>query len=302
MLPPLLDEDGPHKRRGLPALPPTDPRRPFNYPGHHLRDEEKRRSPKKRVTAHKRRSGAGSSTTRKRHKGSVPFNAIADHESGLSEGLGYDEEMTMGGGAEILPADSDVDEDFESYIRLVESRCVGFIRISQAVYVVQGWNVKERMAAETWYHMQVQHIGDDISLACMCPQGGFSDKPCIHMQYYTEFRDERFREEEDLPFREGKTIMFWREQIGFEQELWLTRFSVRGHSEALSNRAIVTYEGLDDGFGSWRCSKDKSACSHIPAARKFFGQIFGREGDIDETPVTVNNGPTEAEEEDYVGK
>ncbi|KAK7020274.1 hypothetical protein VNI00_017766 [Paramarasmius palmivorus] len=226
-------------------------------------------------------------------------------EKGSEEPLSMDYEDTsthFTDDAESPPARPELDRDFESYIRLVESRCVGFIRISQAVYVVQGWNVKERMATDHWYHMQVQHTGDDISLACMCPQGGFADKPCVHTQFYMEFRDERFREDEDLPFREGKTVVFWRERIGFEEELWLTRFSVRGHSEALTSRAVVTYEGLDDGFGSWHCSKDKNTpCSHIPTARKFFGQIFGQEHETNDSNSAPNSeNSREVDDEDYV--
>ncbi|KAK7053238.1 hypothetical protein VNI00_003863 [Paramarasmius palmivorus] len=165
MLPPLPDTNSPPRRRGLPVLRSAEPKTPFNYPGHHLRDEERRRSPKKRVTTHTR-NGAEHGRARKRQKSSRVYHAVVERDEDPVPISYEDTSNHFTGDAEAPPIGLELDADFESYIRLVESRCVGFIRISQAVYVVQGWNVKERMAT-----------------------------------FYMEFRDERFREDEDLPFR-----------------------------------------------------------------------------------------------------
>ncbi|KAK7043833.1 hypothetical protein VNI00_007997 [Paramarasmius palmivorus] len=100
---------------------------------------------------------------------------------------------------------------------------------------------------------------------------------CVHEQYFREFLEEDFLKEEDLWFRDGSVVMFWREMIGYSEESWLTRFSVMGLSGGLNARAVVTYEGTDDGQGKWQCSKDRSSCLHISYARKFLSDVLGKD-------------------------
>ncbi|KAK7037210.1 hypothetical protein VNI00_011201 [Paramarasmius palmivorus] len=71
--------------------------------------------------------------------------------------------------------------------------------------------------------------------------------------------------------------MFWHETVGWADGTVLMRFSVEGVNGALNNRAVVIYEGLENGWGSWRCSKDKKEknCLHIQRARKFLGEVLG---------------------------
>jgi CxC4 like cysteine cluster associated with KDZ transposases len=48
------------------------------------------------------------------------------------------------------------------------------------------------------------------------------------------------------------------------------------------NRAIVQYEGADDGTGTWSCSKDPSAtsCAHIHSANRFLNEHYGTTNQI----------------------
>lgn len=65
-------------------------------------------------------------------------------------------------------------------------------------------------------------------------------------------------------------------------------FSVplRGQEKTIRNRAIVSYVGLENGEGVWKCFKDSGtvSCGHIPRARKILRKWKDTEaeGDKDE--------------------
>ncbi|KAK7020287.1 hypothetical protein VNI00_017739 [Paramarasmius palmivorus] len=169
-------------------------------------------------------------------------------------------------------ASEDADASFEDYVLLVESGSLKFIRIARYIYVVQGWNARQREPTKHFYHLESRNVGSKLELTCLCPDGD-KNELCVHRLFYVEFRDERFRRDEDLWFREGKTVMFWRQMTG-DEDVWLNRFSVQSHGGGLKGRAIVTYEGLDNGQGTWRCARDRSRCEHIGFARAFLREVL----------------------------
>ncbi|KAK7013632.1 hypothetical protein VNI00_019453 [Paramarasmius palmivorus] len=173
--------------------------------------------------------------------------------------------------------ESEVDEDFERYVRMVDAGCLGYERIGRHVYVVQGWDGVRREGQDNWYHMEARMVGNEMRLSCLCREGKDNTRPCIHQEFYLEFRESHFKPREQLWYRDGKVVMFWHESMGWGDDRALMRFSVEGLSGALNGRAVVTYEGLENGWGQWKCSKDRKEkdCFHIQRAKRFLGEVVG---------------------------
>jgi hypothetical protein len=79
---------------------------------------------------------------------------------------------------------------------------------------------------------------------------------------------------------EGKVILFQLYGASGDDDSLVYWLSVPSPSmPTVGNRAIVQYEGLDDGSGKWMCSRDNgSACVHIHAACL---QLLGHERVVD---------------------
>ncbi|KAK7047108.1 hypothetical protein VNI00_006773 [Paramarasmius palmivorus] len=185
------------------------------------------------------------------------------------------------------------DENFERYVRMMDAGCLGYERVGRHLYVVQGWDSARREGQEIWHHMEARLVGERMQLTCLCREGRVQAQPCIHQEFYVEFRESHFKSQEHLWYRgeyfvgsqstiietyiDGTVVMFWHEQVGWADGRVLIRFSVQGINGALNNRAIVTYEGLENGWGHWKCSKDKKEvdCLHIRRARRFLGEVLG---------------------------
>ncbi|KAK7019195.1 hypothetical protein VNI00_018153 [Paramarasmius palmivorus] len=190
------------------------------------------------------------------------------------------------------------EESFATYVEMVDSGCAKFIRISRYVYIVQGWNLQDLEPTKHFYHMEARNVGNKLWLTCLCPDGE-KEKSCVHQLFYLEFRDERFRRDEDLWFSEGKTVMFWRQMTSNDGNVWLTRFSVQSYGGALKGRAVVSYEGFDNGEGTWHCSKDRSRCQHITAASAYLKKVLNirdddwvtQELEDEERPYAVDDVP-----------
>ncbi|KAK7017504.1 hypothetical protein VNI00_018606 [Paramarasmius palmivorus] len=172
--------------------------------------------------------------------------------------------------------DNEADEAFERYIKMVKAGCSGFVRVGRNIHVVQGWSESRHQPVDHWYHLEA-YSTEGVQITCLCPDGASRVRRCVHEQYFHEFLEEDFVKEENLWFRDGSVVMFWREMIGYNEESWLTRFSVMGLSGGLNARAVVTYEGTDDGQGKWQCSKDRNSCLHISHARKFLSDVLGKD-------------------------
>ncbi|KAK7043039.1 hypothetical protein VNI00_008777 [Paramarasmius palmivorus] len=168
---------------------------------------------------------------------------------------------------EHVAQQADGEKSFEAYVEMVTSGCAKFIQITKIVYAVQGWNRREQELSDDFYHLEARNVGNRLRLVCLCPDAK-KECLCVHQLFYLEFREDMFEEKEKLWSSEKKVIMFWRQRTGFENLVWLTRFSVANHMGGLNGRAIVSYEGPDAGGGTWRCSKDKGRCEHIDAARR----------------------------------
>ncbi|KAK7014790.1 hypothetical protein VNI00_019263 [Paramarasmius palmivorus] len=169
------------------------------------------------------------------------------------------------------------DENFERYVRMLDAGCLGYERVGRHLYVVQGWDSARSEGQEVWYHMEARLVGERMQLTCLCREGRVQAQPCIHQEFYIEFRESHFKSQEHLWYRDGTVVMFWHEQVGWADGRVLIRFSVEGINGAMNNRAIVTYEGLENGWGHWKCTKDKKEvdCLHIRRARKFLGEVLG---------------------------
>ncbi|KAK7021882.1 hypothetical protein VNI00_017171 [Paramarasmius palmivorus] len=163
------------------------------------------------------------------------------------------------------------EESFESFVRMIDAGCLVYERVGRYTYVVQGWDGKKRESEEYWYHLEAWLVGDSLQLTCLCPDGKKA-KPCIHQDFYVEFRETHFKPREHLWYR---VVMFWHESVGWDDNRALVRFSVEGLSGGLAARAVVSYEGLGNGWGKWKCSKDRKDCIHIFRAKKFLGEVIG---------------------------
>ncbi|KAK7016722.1 hypothetical protein VNI00_018856 [Paramarasmius palmivorus] len=171
------------------------------------------------------------------------------------------------------------DADFEAFIRMVESGCIGFKRIGRFLFVVQGWNQRKREAEDRWYHMECRDVGDTTKIECMCPEAKAQRGLCMHQEYFLEFRDTHFDSgiESEIWRRDADVRLFWQEQLELDSEKLLMRFSVKGANEDLTGHAVVTYEGLESGWGQWQCTKDRRDCVHIQRAKRFLGKVIGTE-------------------------
>ncbi|KAK7033997.1 hypothetical protein VNI00_012427 [Paramarasmius palmivorus] len=190
------------------------------------------------------------------------------------------------------------EENFESFVRMIDAGCLVYERVGRYTYVVQGWDGKKRESEEHWYHLEARLVGDNLQLTCLCPEGKRS-KPCIHQEFYVEFRETHFKPREHLWYRDGAVVMFWHESAGWDDNRALVRFSVEGLSGNLAARAVVSYEGLGNGWGKWKCSKDRKDCIHIFRAKKFLGEVIGSDlagncGDISNAEVDAE-GPKSME-------
>ncbi|KAK7059100.1 hypothetical protein VNI00_001725 [Paramarasmius palmivorus] len=269
---------------------PEIPKEPQRFPGH---VEGFVTSPSKRHTSRKRSTQAEPRRAVKRAKATnnpLPSSSnsstvpAADSSSsqpadaktvtdvaeayGLSppawvEGVQDDEEPDIGG-AQLA------NEPYEEYVQLVDEEYVTFVQVTTHHYVVQGFDVERRIGTNSYYHLEARKSGDDeVRLSCLCPEGKRGTE-CFHKQFYNDFREMRFRTNEDI----GKA--------GIEEELWIDRFSVAcgSGSEALRSRTIVTHEGSDSGDGKWICVKcPKKRCVHIRKARVFLRSLSGKEND-----------------------
>ncbi|KAK7045785.1 hypothetical protein VNI00_007186 [Paramarasmius palmivorus] len=193
----------------------------------------------------------------------------------------------------ITNTDAATEDSYEEYVHLVEEQYLVFVQVTTFHYAVQGFDVARKSGSGTFYHLEARKSGEEsVRLSCLCPDGKKGD--CFHKRFYREFRDIRFRMNEDTVKSEGAVVLFRRQMIGAREEMWLNRFSVAygSHSDALRSRTIVTYEGPDIGGGKWTCAKCPSKrCSHARMARQLLNVIVGNIEDLDEAEGEESNIP-----------
>ncbi|KAK7060732.1 hypothetical protein VNI00_000464 [Paramarasmius palmivorus] len=312
----------PPNKQSYPGRPSNLPEGLGVYPGRlHTRENDwlrtpspqKATKPRKRIRHSGRNRGGTSNLSALDARGSVEQCAARDRElagfSNIDNGrlwdndtvmhdLGEEEDglMDMGELDRQAEKQPEVMESLEAYIEMVTSGCAKYIQISKTIYAVQGWNVREQEPTDDFYHLEARMVGDRLRLVCLCPEAK-KDRVCVHQLYYLDFRDEMFRDKERLWFTEKKVTMFWRQRMGMDQGVWLTRFSVTSDTGDLNGRAMVVYEGPDAGGGHWKCSKDKVKCGHVRSARAVLRTVLGIGSDEDSS-----NEDEDIEGESYEGE
>lgn len=92
---------------------------------------------------------------------------------------------------------------------------------------------------------------------------------------------------------DDKVIMFLTCE-GIAEDTVECTFSVplRGREKTIRNRAIVSYVGLENGEGVWKCFKDSGteSCGHIPRARKVLRKWKNTEAEADENKEEDEDG------------
>ncbi|KAK7047694.1 hypothetical protein VNI00_006462 [Paramarasmius palmivorus] len=188
------------------------------------------------------------------------------------------------------PGEGDVGSDaYQWFVSLVGDGYLGFIRISNTLFMVQGFDLDHKEGTDHWYHFQARQRGAEMQLTCLCPRGA---QRCLHKKFYEEFKDSWFRvsdEESEEEPRGGdpSVVLFSRRLVGIEGDTLLLRFSVEGDSGAVDarSRSIVTYEGNHNGDGRWSCVKDMHmTCMHKKKALALMVRDLGWEGDLDADP------------------
>ncbi|KAL0057671.1 hypothetical protein AAF712_015684 [Marasmius tenuissimus] len=204
-----------------------------------------------------------------------------------------DEYPVNSGDYEMNMGERTLDDDgLGVYMELFQEGTVGFIPVGTYLFVVQGWDKKNREPTNKWYHFEAKRVGDDVQIVCFCPQAK-EKEACVHRETYLEFRDEEFGDLENRVFLPVRVVWFWRvleDNTPDEGQLWMNRFSVGLGQEgivAVNKRVIVSFLGSDSGTGVWTCSECSGVkCAHRSAARQIFGQVMGTEESSESLEMT----------------
>ncbi|KAJ7591272.1 hypothetical protein C8J56DRAFT_1047478 [Mycena floridula] len=180
----------------------------------------------------------------------------------------------------------------ELYAGAVLANSVGFYRVGETLWVVEGWDRVKATGTDRWFHLTVQEIQGVLAMGCRCGRCRAGNAQCLH-KWYAETHRERFPSQ---PWKDIKNaaIMVTRETLGVE--LWKNVFTVGLDYEA--SRAIVVHTGQDSGAGLWSCSKRCSKatrCMHIVRARIQLQRLIA--GDSTTTEQGSDDVPVDAEEE-----
>ncbi|KAJ3556445.1 hypothetical protein NP233_g11977 [Leucocoprinus birnbaumii] len=188
-------------------------------------------------------------------------------------------------GLDELPSDSPQVPDgtysssvFAEYVDAVNGACAGYDQIARNICVVQGWDVKRCQTTAHWYHLQFIDLNGVLKVACQCPIN-----ECLHKRYMCEYYSEKFASNDMKYASEVPLALINCERIVGDMHKLVYSATTNSLSTPM-NRALVTYEGLDNGEGKWTCSKDSRElirkngfCMHIKQSRKDFARRFGLE-------------------------
>ncbi|KAK7023413.1 hypothetical protein VNI00_016771 [Paramarasmius palmivorus] len=207
-----------------------------------------------------------------------PWTADISLPEPFTESLGNEDDL------EKEREDGGLEEAYNEFVQLIDEQYIVFVQVTTFLYVVQGFDPEQRIGTGSYYHLEARCSGEtDVRLSCLCPEGKRGD--CLHKRYYRDFRDLRFRVNEEAVKTEGAVVLFLRQMIGTEDETWNNRFSVAydSNSDAIRSRTVVAYEGLDSGGGKWSCAKCAGhSCGHIGKAKRLLSIIVGNtDGIID---------------------
>ncbi|KAG6810082.1 hypothetical protein H0H92_013378 [Tricholoma furcatifolium] len=170
----------------------------------------------------------------------------------------------------LAPSFKDSDNDsYPEFVAAALSACIGIYRLTQTVFVVQGWDGRTANATRHWYHLQILAVGADIVHICLCPN---NDQSCVHTEFLRDYGENEFSDkEEDIPVLLRPVVLIFRDRSQGNH-----LFSVETPTKhGIRSRAIVMYDGEDDGSGIWRCAKDgRGGCSHTKAARDYLQKLI----------------------------
>ncbi|KAG6825098.1 hypothetical protein H0H92_004707 [Tricholoma furcatifolium] len=164
----------------------------------------------------------------------------------------------------FAPAVEGLTNEADSYAEFVEaalSSCLGMYRLTQSVYIVQGWDGKAATAT-------AQKIGQETVNMCLCPH---DEADCVHARFLAHFGRDEFPDDEDLPVDLGPIQLVFRD---LSEGRHLFSIETPG-KHGIKPRALIQHEGNIDGAGAWQCSKDgRQGCGHIQKARDYLQQLI----------------------------
>ncbi|KAK7042940.1 hypothetical protein VNI00_008677 [Paramarasmius palmivorus] len=290
---------------------PEKPEKPLQFPGH-LRGvvvSPEKKGTRKRQTgdrpkcpSKRRRLEHPSNTTTSEVQSPTTGEATNDCAEPYIDALGSPPVSTFnlpinesGEDIENDGCDRETEENaYDEYVHLIEEQYLVFVQVTTFHYVVQGFDGSKKSGTSNFYHLEARKNGEEfVRLSCLCPEGKKGD--CVHKKFYRDFRDVRFRVNEDsVKSEEGAVVLFQRQMVGTQEETWLNRFSVRygSESDALRSRTIVTYEGPDLGSGKWVCFKcPGKRCVHANMAKRLLNVVVGNSEDQSDAEGEEDNVP-----------
>ncbi|KZP10585.1 hypothetical protein FIBSPDRAFT_757998 [Athelia psychrophila] len=179
--------------------------------------------------------------------------------------LAEEDFWTGAAGNESFPPANLEGDTYDQYCELVVNDGVSFYQITTTIYVVQGWDVRSNAGTDSWFHLQRKKIGDDWVAVCFCPT-----QECVHVRFAREL--DNTGEPEEGTFHkdtDDEAVILFSRQSAAAPDSFLNQFSVIFASQtSVKSRAVVAYNGPNDGLGIWSCTKDQgTGCGHITMAR-----------------------------------
>jgi hypothetical protein len=110
-----------------------------------------------------------------------------------------------------------------------------------------------------------------------------------------EVQDLIFVAEEDLDITQ-EAVLFSRQNdfIDTDTAVYTNQFSCPSvNRQGLKGRVIVTFEGTDEGSGSWKCDKDGGNCAHITSCRSKFQKLLDIVLDVNYVESGLGEQPSE---------
>ncbi|EKM78196.1 hypothetical protein AGABI1DRAFT_28964, partial [Agaricus bisporus var. burnettii JB137-S8] len=77
------------------------------------------------------------------------------------------------------------ENNYSAFCEAVMAEAVPFLRLSNNLYVVSGWDSKLGQRTNRWYHLQLDHSQGRPIPICFCP-GGNNQRDCVHQRYISE--------------------------------------------------------------------------------------------------------------------
>ncbi|KIK56096.1 hypothetical protein GYMLUDRAFT_62166 [Collybiopsis luxurians FD-317 M1] len=77
---------------------------------------------------------------------------------------------------------NDVNKELSLYVDAIQSECIGFIKLYDNLFTVEGWNKATGMGTNKWSHFEVTtDLSGEHRMLCSCHLGSLS---CFHKRYF----------------------------------------------------------------------------------------------------------------------